>query len=236
MSRYKLLKLLSLAMLVSISMGCTGFGIVTTPINNYDFSYNQEIVFCTYKTKEVSKERVDSLMAEIADEYSEYNIVVRHEWNKTIERTGSNSELFRYVTAKKLTAPCDRRLVFLNYTLYDNLLALLGIDVLGAVETETMTNGYIFANYGLSINQLLLPPQHVVRHESLHLLGCEHDIDKSNCYEQIAGLRNQNSEDFFPGYSAATREYLLTRENVNNQLRKYRRTSPISLEVSSKKY
>ncbi|HKD65914.1 MAG TPA: hypothetical protein VKB84_03670 [Candidatus Binataceae bacterium] len=103
-------------------------------------------------------------------------------------------------------------------------------EVLGEVDDATLTSGFVAATL-ISINQLLLPPAAVTRHELYHLIGCKQHFDMPECYAEIAALKARKraliadgffsrigEQPFYPTWDALSNSMLVSRGAVNQVL------------------
>jgi len=145
-------------------------------------------------------------------------------------------QIGRKVMGRQMPAGCDRMMYFVNRNLLDvawSIPELYGApEVLGEVDDNTMTRGYVVDRIA-SINQVLLSPwftpHKVARHETFHMLGCRHDLVMDQCYKHIAEAKwiedrlrsagcyeKTGTEEFFPAFShAGEGPILLTRPQAD---------------------
>ena len=120
-----------------------------------------------------------------------------------------------------LPAECDRLFALLGRHFGDFVWGLVGLpEVLGAVDDNTLTHGYAVVQRA-SLNQVLMPPTSVVRHEIYHLLGCAEHLNMPGCYDQIAAMKRRkrvDGTDFFPAWDAINERALVSRDAVNARL------------------
>jgi hypothetical protein len=119
-----------------------------------------------------------------------------------------------------LAEQCDRVLALIGRNAGDVIFGLFLPEVLGAVHDKTLTHGYVVARRA-SLNQLLLSPLEVTRHEIYHLLGCHEHFNMPGCYQQIALLKRwkqTHHTDFFPAWDAINSRLLTSRNEVNARL------------------
>jgi hypothetical protein len=119
-----------------------------------------------------------------------------------------------------LAGKCDRVLALIGRNAGDVIFGLFFPEVLGAVNDKTLTHGYVVARRA-SLNQLLLSPLEVTRHEIYHLLGCHEHFNMPQCYQQIAFLKRwkqAHHTDFFPAWDAINSRLLTSRNEVNGRL------------------
>jgi hypothetical protein len=99
-------------------------------------------------------------------------------------------------------------------------------EILGAVESTTMTKGYSVAEWG-SLNQVLSlrSPENLMVHETYHLLGCGHGLNAGLCYDQIVRIKKaakknrEEGQDFFPSMTPGGK-IVWTRDGVDRILGK----------------
>ena len=88
------------------------------------------------------------------------------------------------------------------------------------MDDETLTHGYAVARRA-SLNQLVMSPESVTRHEIYHRLGCDEHFNVARCYHQIAALKRwkrEHESDFFPAFDSVKQRLLAWRETVNARL------------------
>ena len=204
------LRYISVIFLLSLS-GCTTVGMHDPDAyRNIDFGSQENLRICVYKDIKVSDEKVNRIIAGIKDELEKYKLNVEIPWIRSTKRPAfSGQEILEHMAALPLEEPCDRLFFMVGRNLKDFLWGIALPEKLGAVETVTMTKGFVAAQYG-SFNQLLslTSPVKAAIHEAYHMLGCEHDTTMSACYDQIyfmkkAAKKNRlRGNDFFPGMSS----------------------------------
>ena len=221
-----------------MAIGCTSIGMRDElALANIDFGPPETIQICVLREEGyISEDDADELMQAIRQEFDQYNIKVAVPLKQAWHRNGFDyMSIIEDLATYKLTSPCDRIFAFAGRHVSDFLLGLFGIEVLGAVEDDTRSRGFIFAEIG-SINQIFLPPKPAAVHEAYHLLGCNHSLIMTDCYERIHTLKaiarkaRKNSKDdlFFPSYNLEGNP-ILTREEVDYRL------SQVSPMVQSEK-
>ena len=215
--------LLGLALALGAA-GCSTLGVsVPGSLAANDFGPRQELRVCILREASVSEARARSLIAGVNGAFAAYGIEVSVPWIRPWQRPGYRSEaIVGELASRPLEPPCDRLVALLGRPFSDVLLGLVVPETLGAVETATRTRGYVVANFG-SLKQLLTPPGLATRHEFHHLLGCQHALTLSACYERIARVKRAyadagaSGEDFFPGI-AGDGAPILTRAEVDARL------------------
>jgi hypothetical protein len=199
----------------------------TEAYRNMDFGSQEDLRICVYKDVKVSDEKADQIIAAIKHELRKYRLDVRIPWIRSAERPSfSGDAIIKHLAALPLEEPCDRLFFMVGRDLKDFLWGIALPEKLGAVETVTMTKGFVAAQYG-SFNQLLslTSPVKAAIHEAYHMLGCEHDAIMSACYDQIdymkkAAKRNRlRGNDFFPGMSSEGYLYR-TRASADKDLKR----------------
>ena len=171
---------------------------------------------CVLKTPGVTTQRVSQLVAAVNNEFAAYGIEIIVPWVRSWTRSGFTfRRLFDDVTRRQLEAPCDRLMAFVDRNAGDFFWGLAMPEVLGAVDDDTHTHGYVVAT-GASLNQVFTSPTATTVHEFYHLLGCPHAGSMSDCYGRIAALKRSfdPGADFFPGVGRGA-QFLLTREAAN---------------------
>ena len=208
--------------LVALLTGCTSLGAHdATALQRTDFGPPDTLRICVLLDDEdVSQTEAAQLMQVVNKELSLYNLRVDVPWYQHWHRPGHGGmKIIENLAGRKLTPPCDRMMALVGRDLGDFLIGLLGFEALGSVDTVTHTRGYVFAELE-SINQIITPPSAAAVHETYHLLGCEHALTMSGCYERIAALKaaavlnRQNGNDFFPTYTLQG-QLILRRDEVD---------------------
>jgi hypothetical protein len=169
--------------------------------------------------------REDEARALVEDAWREegklYGVDVRLVQVKQWSRPAFSMEpMLQALREEPLEAPCDRIFALVGRNVGDFLWGLVGVEILGAVNDETLTHGYAVARVA-SLNQLLNPPTDVTRHEIYHLLGCGEHFHMSACYDQIAQLKawkREHGGDFFPAWDLINNRMLASRDEVNDRL------------------
>jgi hypothetical protein len=213
--------ILALIMLLPLGTGCTSIGMDTNKRDTVDYGAPQELHVCMLKTGEVADDRAADLITAVNEEFAPFGITVTVPWIRPWQRPGFTVDsIFPALLARELEEPCDRLVGLIDYHAGDFVWSLFLPQVLGAVDLETHTHGYVFATFG-SINQIGAGPRKAMVHEFYHLIGCPHAATKTKCYEQIAALKASRppGSDLFPGMDDEGK-YLHTRAEVNEALRK----------------
>jgi hypothetical protein len=176
------------------------------------------------------------------NEASEYDLSVKLVSYSTLPR--SLDKFFYWqiadeVAMRQIPKGCDRMMYFVNRNALDALWSVPELygapEVLGEVDNYTMTRGFVVDRIA-SLNQLLmglwLSPSKVARHETYHMLGCQHSLEMDQCYKRIAEakwIENRLSSagcyeksgigSFFPAFShEGEGPLLLTRAQANSVL------------------
>jgi hypothetical protein len=213
-------KIFALVMFVALGTGCTGIGMHTSKRDTVDYGPPQELRLCLLKTDKVPDARAAELVTAVNEEFAPFGITVTVPWVRAWERPGFTvNGIFPALLERELEEPCDRLMGLIDYHAGDFVWSLFLPQVLGAVETETHTHGYVFATFG-SINQIGTGPKSAMVHEFYHLIGCPHAATKTKCYEQIAALKASRPprSELFPGMDDEGK-FLHTRAEVNEVLR-----------------
>ena len=213
------LRWLSAAVLVAALSACTTVGVHTKERTSVDYGPARQLRVCVLAAPKVSPERVDGLMLAVNREFEPYAITVTVPWVRPWARPGfTEKSIIDDVIRHDLEAPCDRLVALVDRNAGDFLWGLVMPEILGAVEENTHTHGYIVATTG-SLNQVFMDPGAGTVHEFYHLLGCPHSLSMTRCYGIIAALKHQADPDadFFPGITSGG-SYLKTRDAVNERL------------------
>jgi hypothetical protein len=206
--------------LTLLVQGCTSMG-APDPVAraSHDFGPRDSVRVCLYLDRGIDEKAGRDLIARAwqseADLYGlDVEVVRVQPWRRpAFQMDGILAHLRRV----PLTAPCDRVLALVGRNVGDFLWAFVGPEVLGAVNDESLTHGYVVARWG-SVNQLFMPPEDVMRHEIYHLLGCGEHNDMPGCYARIERLKawkRTSGSDFFPAWDLIDRRILHTRAEVN---------------------
>jgi hypothetical protein len=174
------------------------------------------------------------------NEASKYNLSVKLVSYSSLRRPATEFfhwQIARQLTMRQLPAGCDRMMYFVNRNALDVLWSVPEAygapEVLGETDDYTMTRGFVVDRIA-SLNQMLMgmwfSPSKVARHETYHLVGCEHDMVMDTCYKHIAEAKwienrlrgagcyeNLGVDPFFPAFShAGVGPILLTRSQGNS--------------------
>lgn len=205
-----------------LGSACTTIGVgVPGRVASLDFGARLPIRVCVLNDAGVSEARARQLVAEIDAEIDPYGLDVVVPWVRPWRRPGfTEGAIMGDLVSRRLEPPCDRLLAFVGRNAGDVLWGLLPFpEVLGAVDSDTHTRGYVVARFA-TLSQLFLPPSRTARHEFYHMLGCGHALTKSDCYEQIRATKSYHpgGDGFLPGLSES-RAPIRTREQADALLR-----------------
>lgn len=178
-----------------------------------DYGAPRDINVCLLQAPDVDDVRARRIVAAMAQEMRPFGIRVVVAWTRPWQRPGfTERALLRDLAARPLEAPCDRLIALVGRHLGDALWGLpLLPEIVGSVDTASMTRGYVVANRA-TLAQVWVRPTEVAAHEFYHLLGCPHARSRVLCYRRIATLKRAAGDSgFFPsmtldGTLVATRE------------------------------
>jgi hypothetical protein len=189
---------------------------------HFDFGPQETLSVCLYVDHGISEDTGRALVESAwKDESKLYAINVKvvnvTQWSRpAFGMDGILADLRQ----KPLEAPCDRVLALVGRNFGDFLWSLIGPEILGAVNTESLTHGYAAAKVA-SLNQILNSPSEIIEHEIYHMLGCGQHADMNACYQRIADLKRWKREsgtDFFPSWDLVNNRMLASRADVNARL------------------
>jgi hypothetical protein len=216
-------RLANLLLAVALA-GCTSIGVHDQRLRQQiDFGARDDLALCLYLDEGISEDRARALIGEAwRDEAPLFGLDVRVasvvRWKRPAYTMGGIVDGLR---REPLGPGCDRVLALIGRHLGDVLWGLLPLpEVLGAVNDETLTHGYVIAERA-TLNQLFMPPAAIIRHELYHLLGCDAHFQMGRCYAQIAALKRWKRErgsDFLPSWDLINQCLLPTRDAVNARL------------------
>jgi len=212
-------KWLPSVVLVAALSGCTTVGVHTKERATIDYGPRVEMRVCVLTAPKVDRARVDALIASVNKEFEPYAIAVTVPWVRPWVRPGFTADsMIDDVIRRDLEIPCDRLVALVDRNAGDFLWGLVMPEILGAVEVNTHTHGYIVAT-SASVNQMFEAPAAATVHEFYHFLGCPHSLSMTECYRIIAALKHHvdPDADLFPGITPDG-GYLLTRDAVNATL------------------
>ncbi|TGK15264.1 hypothetical protein EHO61_15915 [Leptospira fluminis] len=212
---------------------CTTVGFHREAVrNSLEYGKTQTLKVCVWKDENVSLERISSLMDSWNDELALYRLraetVQITDWKR---RGWTGIAILEDLVHAPLPEGCDRILAFAGakstdyfYQIAQIVLAFFFIplpEVLGAVDRNTGSRGYVLAHW-FSLNQLLWSaPSATLVHEGYHLLGCGHSLFLSECYTKIreikeAGLTESARKDLFFPAKNPKGGYFLQRKDLNS--------------------
>lgn len=180
-----------------ILTNCTTIGFHNpSELNKIDFLGSTNYRICIIHEPGISEFRIQNLMNSLQGELKLYKLNL--EWNiiGKVERPGFYTvDIFNYLNQVPLGENCDRMLLLLKRNLGDFLFHIFLPEIMGLVESNTRTRGFIYADY-LTINILSgSTPSKVLIHENYHFLGCDHDLIMNECYKKIYILKNENQKN-----------------------------------------
>jgi hypothetical protein len=208
-----------------------------------DFGPPEEVRFCVFLEEGIAKDYAEKLLlAWNEGEGKKYNLFLRPVSFESHKRRGFTYQgILKNVMKIPLRGDCDRIIFFVGRNFGDMLYGIAELyvpllEVLGAVDDETLTHGFVIASV-VSPTQLLselLSPsrQEVTIHELYHFFGCGHSFTTMDeCYKHIQTLKEtyrdlksrgyyeqMGEEPFFPARSIENSAVLTTRQQVNTLL------------------
>jgi hypothetical protein len=165
-----------------------------------DYGPPRDIHVCILQAPDVDDVRARQLVTAVNQEMRPFGIRVVVPWTRPWKRPGfTERAMLRDLAARPLEPPCDRLLALVGRHVGDALWGLpLLPEIVGSVETASMTRGYVVANRA-TLAQVWVRPTEVAAHEFYHLLGCPHAKSRVLCYRRIALLKRAAGESgFFP--------------------------------------
>lgn len=189
--------------------GCTTVGVADySYLKGSDFGRMEKFRICVLADEGVTEEEARSLMATVGEGFSMFGLEVSVPWVRPWPRPAFAMQgIIEDLGLQTLEAPCDRMFGLVGRNFGDFLVGLVGIEVLGAVDTVTHTRGFAVAKQ-VSLNQVFVSPTKTAIHETYHLLGCAHGTTLVKCYKRIldmkriARVNRESGNDFFPGLSS----------------------------------
>lgn len=200
---------------------CTTIGIHNQhEYSKFDFKGDIKYRICIFKEPSLAESRVRSLMDSLQSELNLFNL--RLDWKIVGERERPGfftAEIFESLERTVLLESCDRMLLLLKRDIGDFFFHFLFPEILGLVDANTRTRGFVFADY-LSINILFgSTPGKVLIHENYHFLGCDHHWIMNECYDRIYSLRREilksPEKKMFPTYVGEEKIILDSPELIN---------------------
>ncbi len=243
--RITLFTLIALSMCLLGSSGCfmTSIGMDRPEVRaQTDFGPPSTLRVCALLDDGISQSDAQTTLQDYWNETeaSKYQLAVKLVSYSSLPRTLDEFfgyQIGRQVVMRQIPPGCDRMMYFVNRNVLDvawSIPEAYGApEVLGEVDDNTMTRGYVVDRIA-SLNQVLMSPwftpSKVARHETFHMIGCGHDLVMDQCYKHIAEakwieerLRNAGcyektgTEEFFPAFShEGEGPILLTRPQANS--------------------
>lgn len=227
--------LVSLALpFAALGSSCTSMGFDHPALrDSIDYGPQQQVRMCVYLDDGLTADDANALLDSWNDQAPIYNLYIKPVSYQHMTRTGFfHSGILEQVRNIPLGSSCDRVLYFVNRNVGDAAYGLMALatgapEVLGEVDDETLTHGYVVARRA-TINQLVMTPSSVTQHELFHLLGCPAHFDMADCYERIHNLKlaekkldaqgyyqEKGEESFYPTFASRTDSMLVSREQVS---------------------
>jgi len=200
--------------------GCTTVGVHTQERAQVDYGPPETLRVCLLVNEGLPPERGMELIAAVNTEFEPYGVTVVVPWSRPWKRPGFDADaIMEELITHELEPGCDRLVGLVGRHAGDFVWGLVLPEVLGAVDVNTHTHGFVVAANG-SVNQIIEGPSSATVHEFYHLLGCPHGLALTKCYHLIAEIKSKVplGEDLFPGRNAKG-EYLFNRAIVNAYLR-----------------
>jgi hypothetical protein len=222
------------ALLIGVALsGCTSMGFDHPALrDSINYGPPQEVRLCVYLDDGVTPQDAQALLDSWNEEAGIYGLYVRPVSFTAMTRAGFfHTSILEQVGQIPLGPSCDRVLYFVNRNVGDYAFGLvaatMGVpEILGEVDDPTLTHGYVVARRA-TINQVVMTPYGVTRHELFHLLGCPEHFDMPDCYRRIHDLKlareqlqasgyfaKNHEQPFFPTYASRTHSMLVSREQV----------------------
>ncbi len=193
-----------------------------------------ELRICVYLDNGLSRESAEKLLrAWNEEEGAKYNVYVRPVTFKNKKRQGTFYGALKEETRQLAILPqCDRSLWFIGRNVSDYLYGLMTLvlplpEILGYVDDETLTRGYVVAKIGSVGQAILSAPKDATIHEIYHLLGCYEHNEIEQCYQRINELKTTflhlkasgyyarvGEPDFFPTYVGPGNVIVVTRKQI----------------------
>ncbi|MDR9440358.1 MAG: hypothetical protein RI841_12835 [Halomonas sp.] len=224
MQRIKMARVLPI-LLAMLTSACTTVGKHDLDaLNTIDFGPVEKLRVCLLVDEGITESSARTLFKKMSDELSIFNLEVEIPWIRQWKRPAFwMNGILEEVALRPLEPPCDRLMAVVGRNFGDFLISWFAPEILGAVETNTHTRGYVVGKT-LTFNQLLQRPSDVAVHESYHMLGCIHGRSLRKCYpyilelKQIARASREEGNDFFPGISL-DRQPITSREETDEIVR-----------------
>jgi hypothetical protein len=224
----------ALLLIAMVLPGCTSMGFDHPALrDSINYGPPQQVRLCVYLDDGITPQDAQSLLDSWNEEAQIYGLYVRAVSYHHMAREGFfHSSILEQVDQVPLGPSCDRVLYFVNRDAGDYAFGLvaatMGIpEILGEVDDPTLTHGYVVARRA-TINQIVMTPYGVTRHELFHLLGCPEHFDMPDCYRRIHDLKlarekleasgyyaKKHVKPFYPTYASRTHSMLVSREQVS---------------------
>ncbi|MEQ6888275.1 hypothetical protein ABE957_06265 [Halomonas sp. CS7] len=224
MKRIKMARLLPLLLAMFTSACVTVGKHDTDALQALDFGPEETLRVCLLVDEGITEKSARDLFKEMSDELSIFDLEVEIPWVRQWERPAFlMNGIIEDVALRPLEPPCDRLMAVVGRNVGDFLVSWFAPEILGAVETNTHTRGYVVGK-AVTFNQLFQSPSDVAVHESYHMLGCVHGRSLQECYpyilelKQIASASRDGGNDFFPGISL-DRKPITSRETTDEIIR-----------------
>ncbi|TDR57221.1 hypothetical protein DFP85_10136 [Halomonas ventosae] len=176
-------------------------------LSTIDFGPVETLRVCLLVDEGITESRARTLFKKVGEELSVFDLEVEIPWVRPWKRPAFlMNGILEDVALQPLAPPCDRLMAVVGRNVGDFFVSWLAPEILGVVETNTHTRGYVVGQ-SVSFNQLLNRPTDVAVHEAYHLLGCAHGLSLAECYPYILELKRtaranrEEGNDFFPGIS-----------------------------------
>ena len=224
MQRIKMASLLPI-LLAMLTSGCVTVGHHDADaLQTMDFGPVEKLRVCLLVDEGVTEKSARELLKAMSDELAIFDLEVEIPWVRRWERPAFlMNGIIEDVALRPLEPPCDRLMAVVGRHVGDFLVSWFTPEILGAVETNTHTRGYVVGK-AVTFNQLFQRPSAVAVHESYHMLGCVHGRSLQECYPYILELKRMarasrdGGNDFFPGLSL-DRQPIASREATDEILR-----------------
>jgi hypothetical protein len=223
----------ALILLAIMLSGCTSMGFDHPALrDSINYGAPEQVRMCVYLDDGITPQDAQALLDSWNDEARIYGLYVRPVSFTHMSREGFfHSSIMRQVDQIPLGPSCDRVLYFVNRGAGDYAFGLVAVavgipEILGEVDDPTLTHGYVVARRA-TVNQIVMTPYGVTRHEMFHLLGCPEHFDMPDCYRRIHDLKlarqklqasgyfaENHEEPFYPTYASRTHSMLVSREQV----------------------
>ena len=181
-------------------------------LRTIDFGPPETVRLCVYLDRGITEGRARELLSSWDSEAPKYGLAIKPVSFRPLERSGFfHDSIVRQVRSQMLGPDCDRNFYFVGRNAGDFLwgdLAAVALplpEILGETDDATLTSGFVVAT-AISLNQVLLSPYRVTRHELYHLLGCKQHYDMPACYSEIAALKHRKRELSASGFFRQIRE------------------------------